>query len=245
MYIENPKTKGSGIICAIPQTGECLLDCKDCFFQNGRSYLEPLSENLPNLPSDEQATGRVVRMNDGNDSSFEFDIVVAAAGKYKDAFYNTSQVALLDKFPGPVVLTVNPASRTDGTPKLLDVAPPNLMFVRFRTNAWNLDNLRYTAQHYNALGVTVIVTFLAYYTEPVPQDYSFFYSKRKRTTNIYKVIRPRSRSRIMLEYSSNDLVRSCGSNPTSFACKHCGNCLREYYATKERLRAIQEVKNEE
>ncbi len=50
-YKENPKTKGSGIICCIPQTGLCLMKCKDCFFQSGRSYLEPLEENLPNMPT--------------------------------------------------------------------------------------------------------------------------------------------------------------------------------------------------
>lgn len=46
-YIENPKTKGSGIVCAIPQTGVCPIGCEDCFFQSDRSFLEPLDENLP------------------------------------------------------------------------------------------------------------------------------------------------------------------------------------------------------
>jgi len=49
-YKENPKTKGSGILCAIPQTGRCPMQCSDCFFQSGRSFLEPLDENLPNMP---------------------------------------------------------------------------------------------------------------------------------------------------------------------------------------------------
>ena len=48
-YKENPKTKGSGIICCIPQKGTCPNNCEDCFFQSGRSYLEPLSENLPRV----------------------------------------------------------------------------------------------------------------------------------------------------------------------------------------------------
>jgi hypothetical protein len=39
-YIENPKTKGSGIVCAIPQPGVCPIGCEDCFFQSGRSFLE-------------------------------------------------------------------------------------------------------------------------------------------------------------------------------------------------------------
>jgi hypothetical protein len=65
-YIYNPKTKGSGIICCIPQTGTCPNKCEDCFFQSGRSYLEPLEQNLPNIPSLEQVGNQVVRINDGN-----------------------------------------------------------------------------------------------------------------------------------------------------------------------------------
>ena len=44
-YIENPKTKGSGIIACIPQKGLCPNKCEDCFFQSGRSYLEPLEHD--------------------------------------------------------------------------------------------------------------------------------------------------------------------------------------------------------
>jgi len=77
-YIENPKTKGSGIICCIPQAGECPIHCDDCFFQSGRSYLEPLDVNLPNLPSKEESQGRVVRVNDGNDSNNDREAVMAA-----------------------------------------------------------------------------------------------------------------------------------------------------------------------
>lgn len=46
-WIWNPKCKGSGIITCIPQAGRCPNNCADCFFQSGRSYLEPLEENLP------------------------------------------------------------------------------------------------------------------------------------------------------------------------------------------------------
>jgi len=60
MYKENPKTKGSGIICCIPQTGICPQKCDDCFFQSGRSYLEPLVDNLPNMP-DFDTSGNCLR----------------------------------------------------------------------------------------------------------------------------------------------------------------------------------------
>ena len=36
---------------------------------SGRSYLEPLDENVPNLPDVASALNRVVRVNDGNDSN--------------------------------------------------------------------------------------------------------------------------------------------------------------------------------
>src|SRR5271169_3089128 len=107
MYRENPKNRGSGIIAAIPQADTCPMKCPDCFFQSGRSYLEPLAENLPNIPTQEMAEGRVVRMNDGNDSNNHQDLVIQSAAGYKMKFYNTSIPRELYKFDAPVVLTVN------------------------------------------------------------------------------------------------------------------------------------------
>ena len=89
-YVENPKTKGSGIICCISQEGECPMKCDDCFFQSGRSYLEPLKEHLPNMPTIAEAEGKVVRVNDGNDSSVNFDLVMKMTEVYPMRFYNTS-----------------------------------------------------------------------------------------------------------------------------------------------------------
>ena len=76
MYHENPKTKGSGILCCIPHESTCPINCADCFFQSGRSYLEPLEDNLPNMPTAEQAKGKVVRVNDGNDSNLDKEMVM-------------------------------------------------------------------------------------------------------------------------------------------------------------------------
>ena len=88
MYIENPKTKGSGIVCAIPQTGTCPNKCEDCFFQSGRSYLEPLVDNLPNLP--EEVDYQIVRINDGNDSNVDYPAVIMRTESYKHKFFNRS-----------------------------------------------------------------------------------------------------------------------------------------------------------
>ena len=105
-YIENPKTRGSGIVCVIPQTGHCPNECEDCFFQSGRSYLEPLDTNLPNMIPPEDVGDRIVRVNDGNDSNVNHSLVIESTKCYKHKFYNTA-IPQLD-FDAPVVLTVNP-----------------------------------------------------------------------------------------------------------------------------------------
>jgi hypothetical protein len=235
-YIENPKTKGSGVICGIPQKGECPVKCADCFFQSGRSYLEPLDEHLPNLPSVEQAKGRVVRLNDGNDSNNERELVIEAAKTYEHAFFNTSIPRDLAGFGRPVVLTVNPGKMTDRSAHLVDPAPANLMFVRFRTDAWNLELCDKVVAHYTARKVPVVLTFMAYYTESIPVGYGEDYSFRRRTMNSYWVITPAAWDRILARYAGNQWVYPCGKDANTFGCHRCGNCIREYFATMERLR---------
>jgi len=234
-YIENPKTKGSGIICGIPQSGECPVKCADCFFQSGRSYLEPLDQNLPNLPSAEQARGRVVRLNDGNDSNNQRELVMAAASQYEHVFLNTSIPRGLEGLGSPVVLTVNPGKMTDVRVHLLDPVPPNLMFVRVRTNTWNLALVDQAVAHYTARKIPVVLTFMAYYTESVPAGHEADYSFRKRTMNSYWVINPEAWDRILARYAGNQWVYPCGKDANTFGCHRCGNCLREYFATRERL----------
>jgi hypothetical protein len=94
-YIENPKTKGSGVICCIPQKGFCPVNCADCFFQSGRSYLEPLEEKLPNMPTLEQSAGMVVRVNDGNDSNNQREPVMSAVERYPQKFFNVIVVGIV------------------------------------------------------------------------------------------------------------------------------------------------------
>ncbi len=234
-YIENPKTKGSGIVCAIPQTGECPVGCEDCFFQSGRSYLEPLDENLPNLPNRTEAYGRVVRMNDGNDSNVSRSEVQEVSKRYENVFFNTSMVQGLNDYPGPVVLTVNPGDSTDTSFPDLFPVPKNLMFVRFRVNMWNLDLLDSAVAHYTSQRTPVVVTFMAYFTSSVREGFEHYYTYRKRTMNSYWVITPNGWDEVMERYKDNPLVYTCGKDANTFPCKHCGNCLREYYATKVRM----------
>ena len=248
-YIENPKTKASGIICCIPQTGRCPMKCKDCFFQSGRSYLEPLDDNLPNMPNPDwvEKHGYVIRVNDGNDSNNRGKSVIESTKLYKRKFYNTSIPKDLENFDAPVVLTVNPAEMTDTKAYLLDPIPKNLMFVRVRVNTWNLSLVDEVIEHYSARGIPIILTFMAYFDGQIPAEHKKNYTFRIRTINSYHAITTKAWKKIMVRYLDdkkyNKWVYSCGKiegEHGTTACRHCGNCLREYFATIERITKIKE-----
>lgn len=240
-YIENPKTKGSGIICAIPQKGRCPNKCKDCFFQSGRSYLEPLEENLPNIPP-EVKPHQIVRINDGNDSYFDRENVIACGSKFPLKFYNTSYNIDLDKYDAPVVLTLNPSRMTDREFYKVDPIPDNLMFVRFRVNMWNLWKLREAVQYYADRKVPIMLTFMAYYEEEsIPEEWRSHYMFRKRTINSYYAIKTSAWRRIVRFWDDTHLekwVYTCSKiegERGETACRFCGNCVREFMATMERM----------
>ena len=239
VYIENPKLKGSGILACIPQTGKCPIGCSDCFFQSGRSYLEPLDKNLPNMPSLDQVKNRVVRVNDGNDSNNERDLVVERCKQYPLKFYNTSIPKDLGGFGDPVVLTVNPGDMTDNKAHFLDYIPNNLMFVRVRVNTWNIENIvNKVVDYYTKEEVPVILTFMAYYTEDIPEGHKENYVFRKRNINSYRAITTDAWEKIMDIYKYNPFVYSCGKiegEKGVSGCARCGNCIREFFVTLERM----------
>ena len=101
----NPKQEGTSYFDCIPQTGPCPIGCNQCFFNRPGAYYVPLDQ-LPLVPTPEEVGDGIVRMNCGNDSNNQRDLVIATAQRYKHYFFNTS-VRNLD-FPGPVVLTANP-----------------------------------------------------------------------------------------------------------------------------------------
>lgn len=244
-YIENPKMEGSGIVDCIPQsTPNCPQECEDCFFLSGRSYLEPLKDNLPNIPSWREAGGRVVAVNrGGNDSNNERALVEQVGKRFIERFFNTASPQALDQYPGPVVLTVNPGEMTDTDFHLLDEFPKNLMFVRVRVNAWNINEVVIPAvYHYTDEDVKVVLTYMAYYRKDVPQvgwvdlpPGESFYEWKKRTLNSYWVLTDYVRQLIEQKYIDNPFVYTCGYKGTH-DCKSCGNCLREYYRVKEELK---------
>lgn len=237
MYKENPKTKGSGILACIPQKGICPNKCEDCFFQSGRSYLEPLSETLPNVP-DQVKFWHIIRINDGNDSNVNPELVMDTAQRFPMRFYNTSIPKNLGQFDAPIVLTVNPGKQTDDYATLLLYTPTNLMFVRVRTNTWNVKVVDEAVEYYSQRKVPIILTFMAYFTTPIPKDHEKYYTFRKRTLNDYWAITTAAWEMVMSRYKYNKWVYSCGKIEGELgttACRHCGNCLREYFATMERL----------
>lgn len=233
-WIYNPKLKGSGIMECIPQTGKCPNNCDDCFFQNGRSYLEPLEINLPHIPSVELTIGKIVRFNDGNDSNNQRDLVEETAKQYKDYFFNTAIPYKLGEFSAPVVLTINPGKMTDTEFYTLISIPKNLMFVRFRTNLWNIEILSNAINFYTIKQIPIILTFMAYYTQAISEQYKEDYIWKQRVTNSYWCLKQEKIDEIMNLFKDNPYVYSCGIKG-QYACKFCGNCIREYYNTKERL----------
>jgi hypothetical protein len=234
-WIWNPKTKGSGIITCIPQAGRCPVGCKDCFFQSGRSYLEPLDVNLPHIPPLELTKGRIVRMNDGNDSNNQRELVMAVAKQFDDYFFNTSKPFKLEEFKAPVVLTVNPDEETDiGFCKVSKV--PNIMFVRVRVNAWNLEKIVVpVVNYYSELEIPVVLTYMVYYISVIPEKYKCWYVWKKRTLNSYYVPNANFMEWVEDEFKRNPYVYTCGWKGTH-SCMRCGNCIREYFNTKERLK---------
>jgi len=233
-WIWNPKTKGSGVITCIPQIGRCPHECSDCFFQSGRSYLEPLENNLPHIPPLKLSEDRIVRMNDGNDSNVDRELVEKTARQFKNYFFNTSVNYELDKFSAPVVLTINPSNSTDINFQKVEPIPQNLMFVRFRTNMWNVGLLDKAVLYYSKKEIPIVITFMAYYSDNIPKEYKSSYIWKKRTLNSYWVLRIDEINRIMETYKENQYVYSCGIKG-QHSCKFCGNCIREYYNTKERM----------
>jgi len=178
-------------------------------------------------------------MNDINDSNTNRELVIETASKYNDVFYNTAIPKL--NFPGPVVLTVNPAKKTDKEAVLVDPIPKNLMYVRVRTNMWNIDNVvRPAIEHYTKQGVPVVLTFMAYYdtADTMPESCKIAYEYRKRTLNSYWAIKFEYWKWIMDQFVENALVHSCGREDIKDGskCRNCGNCIREYFSTRERIR---------
>lgn len=222
---ENPKLAGSGIVACRPQVGDCPGRCSDCFFRGGRYYEDITRPHIPD-PAWANRAEHIVRMNDGNDSNHQRDLVIETASHYERVFFNTRIPCLL--FSGPVVLTVN-GDDTDNYAHLLWPDTPGfdkLMAVRVRVNTWNLHLVGGVVAHYRRFHVPVRLTYMAYYHEAVadPENYQW----KKRTLNSYWVIKPEARARIedALGYDGWG-VHACTAKG-GHLCRDCGMCQRVY-----------------
>lgn len=230
VYIVNPKTNLSGIVCCIVQKGKCPIRCADCFYNGGRGYLEPLDENTPNIPPDIKEN-EVLRVNDGNDSNILRELVISQTDFAKNRrFFNTS---IPKSFDEPWVLTINPGKiENTSFHEIPKEQTKQLMFVRFVISTLNIDLAKQAIDYYTNIGVPVVLTFRAFFKTNLPIFHEEkYYSEQRRTTNVYYVINFETWDRIMSFHRRNPLVFSC-SGPDNFKCSRCGNCLREFYRVK-------------
>lgn len=181
-----------------------------------------------------ETMNRVVRVNDGNDSNVDTDNVIDSTIQFQMKFYNSSNPSAIKNIGKPIVLTINPGRMTDE--QIHKVEPEdNLIYVRFRANTWNIELMQEAVDYYSVCEVPIVLTFMAYFNTSIPDDHQKYYTYRKRTLNSYHA----GWEMIMSMNKYNKWVYSCGKIEGELgttACRHCGNCLREYFATIERMR---------
>jgi hypothetical protein len=227
----------------IPQTGTCPIGCNQCFFNRPNAYYVPLDQ-MPLIPTPEEVgDGGIVRMNCGNDSNNQRELVIETAKQYKQVFFNTS-VRNLD-FPGPVVLTANPREEEPAwCPNFADEVPRNLMFIRLRVSGTNLHHIDWATRWWTQEGVPVVLTFMAYYdclpevSDKVRREFGppgDCYEWRVRHINSYWCATKPFMRYVMGQHANNRLVSMCGSIDVPY-CRNCRNCETYYVQTMKRLR---------
>ena len=220
--MDNPKLAGSNLIDCIPQTGECPVGCAECFYNGGRFY-RTLDEPL--IPTQEEAQGKIVRMNSGHDSNIEREKVIGIAQNYEHFLFNTA-IPRFD-FPGPVVFTCN-----GKRPLLVDNCPSNIMFVRVRMNAWGLTAQDWIVKHYLERDVPIVLTFMRYYSqEGIRRPHHYMLTKS--ILNDYWQPKPDSKAFILARYEGTG-VRVCGTTVSPF-CVDCRNCELLYWEAMRRM----------
>lgn len=224
-YESNPKLIGSNIIDCIPQVGKCPNYCKECYF-NVQGFFWP--KNKPLIPSLEEVGDKIVRVNSGNDSNNQRDLVIQSTSQYEKKFYNTSIPKF--NFPGPVVFTCN---RDDDHADIVDDSS-NIMMVRFRSTPWNQGLLSNVVQHYvGEKQVPVTITYMRFRNmNNIPREYHKMYDVRIHVVNSWAILKPQYQVGLSSWYRiENDenkgMVGTCGT-PESSLCKDCGRCEWAY-----------------
>ena len=239
----NPKQEGTPFFDCIPQIGPCPIGCNQCFYNRPGAYYVPIDQ--PHVPTPEEVGDGIVRMNCGNDSNNQRDLVIETAKRYQRYFFNTS-IPRFD-FPGPVVLTANPKEEQEARYAMPNrhgdnwrSPAANLMFVRLRTSATNLALVDQAVAAWTAAQVPVVITFMAYYDhEPrVPADLIFkgsCYEWRVRHINSYWCPTKEFMRWVMSRYAGNRLVSMCSSINSAY-CRDCRNCESHYLQTIKRMK---------
>jgi hypothetical protein len=211
---ENPKLKNSNIIDCIPQTKECPLNCAECFYNGGRFY-RTIDEPL--MPTVEQAKGKIVRVNSGNDSNIHRKQVIEQTKQYPQKFYNTSLPNF--DFPAPVVFTCNGHNLI-----LAEKGLENIMYVRVRATIFDLSTIDKAIRHYQIKHkIPVVLTFMHYYHQDlIPEEYRHYFTYKKHVINEYWCHSTEAILAVMARYKSLG-VRMCGT-PSSSLCVDCRNC---------------------
>ena len=174
------------------------------------------------LPSLESVGDRIVRVNTGNDSNVQRELVIESTKHYRHKFFNTS-IPNFD-FPAPVVFTCN---RNAEQPYLVQ-CPPNVMFVRVRVNLWDFEQQDKAIKHYIKHSVPVVLTFMRYYDKlNVNEAYTSKYTWKKHITNSYWCLENTEQIAVWERYKGLG-VRMCGL-PWSSRCIDCRNCELLYY----------------
>ena len=236
--VRNPKQEGTPFFDCIPQVGPCPINCSQCFYNRPGAYYVPIDK--PHVPTPEEVGDGIVRMNCGNDSNNQRDLVIEAAKKYQRFFFNTS-IPRYD-FPGPVVLTANPKEEDEAHYARPCLGPQNLMFVRLRTSSTNLRLVDRAVVSWTAAQIPVVITFMSYYDhEPVvPLDVAAAvsgpcYEWRVRHINSYWCPTRNFMCHVLNRYAGNRLVSMCSSLNSGY-CRNCRNCETYYLQTMKRLR---------
>lgn len=232
---KNPKIEGTRIISCIPQRGLCPNNCSFCFFNaNPYNNLEPI------VPTIEETKGKIVRVNDINDSNNQKDLVIETTKNYEHKFYNTS-ISNFD-FPDPVVFTCN--GRTTDTDFIrtgdLIHRESNLMAVRIRTNYWNLRLVKEAAVYYALKEIPVILTFMRYPEESNLKD-KYSYTYRQYISHSYWQLTSAAKQAIftlidnsvaqhqlMNRKEVKQMVYTCGTIRSPY-CRDCGNCEKLFW----------------
>ena len=237
--IRNPKQEGTCLFDCTPQSGKCPIGCNQCFFNRPGAFYT----DVPSIPTPEEVGVGIVRMNCGNDSNNQRELVIETAKQYKQVFFNTSIPQF--NFPGPVVLTANPeeeeaAYHPDCYRNGWDI-PTNLMFVRLRVSSTNLRLVERAVFTWTRALVPVVLTFMSYYTEEplvpvnVAADVGICYAWHVRHINSYWCPTPAFIRYVMDQYRDNRLVSYCGSLEGSY-CRYCRNCETYFIQTMKRMR---------